>query len=726
MDADDIVTLTPAVDPDTGQVVCRTAGLALHVGTGIGLSGFPNVPGEREPGRALRVVNGDMVPIGVKSANPDPAITLTYDRFAAAGSWDWARAEAVQDAGSALQIVNGELVPVVAKSTDSGQSVTLTDDRFASVSHMPPGPAVVDPATGTDWAITDVALRVLDRELAAPVPERGAALIGAVGSRLVTAVLVDPRPGESASYWHSDALRERVAHWLDDHPEHRYVGTAHSHPGGHAEPSGPDREAFTNMLLANPGICDALFPIVVGWLPPSLLGEQAFSDHLVELQHGTLAGFSAHLHAGALVLRRASMRVVPVSAHCDHVAAALTEVLGTPIAVRWGVTMEFGGTSWLTATFTMDGRAVAGAAFSSAYPLIPPMIWRSDSSAPVFPGWSADSGAADLTDALRALCLPDGPRRTSGAAVRIREGIGQRLVVHLPRRIEHRVVVVGAGSVGSNAAEMLVRSGVRRLTVVDFDTVEAANLSRTVYTGEDLGTPKTTALRRRLTSIAPDLDLTMIPAPLQQLTGEQLDRADLVFLASDDMAGEGWLNQELYSRSVPFVSVKLFAGADGAELAFVDPARNTACLRCMTGASGRSALGVVDYGTGRVEGSPALGPDIVSAAARGVRVALALTQSEGPLREWLEHLADARLTYFLSSNVAGWKYTEFARPGSQPFDGVWLSAPGSPDCEICGAERVPAHEPALVGEFTIDPPSGAADPTSAWGLFRLQAASWEA
>ena len=60
---------------------------------------------------------------------------------------------------------------------------------------------------------------------------------------------------------------------------------------------------------------------------------------------------------------------------------------------------------------------------------------------------------AILDSAVRTAKLP-----AMSAAV-IRDGIGQRLGVHLPQRIEHRVLVVGAGSVGSHAAEMLVRSG---------------------------------------------------------------------------------------------------------------------------------------------------------------------------------------------------------------------------------------------------------------------------
>lgn len=706
MNINEVITLEPVVDVGTGQVVYQAAPGEAAVSR---IDWSPAVT-DQDARFAPQVVGGELVVEGAEPAQPGHAVTLTDDRFAVAAPMDWASAERAQEAGFALQIVNGELVPVGGKPVASGQAVTLTDDRFAA--RRRPGRAarehwgVVESGAGTPWAITDVALEVLDRELAVPVPERGAALIAGAGSRLIIGAVVDPRPGEAVSYWHSDQLRADLAAYLAANPGHRYVGTVHSHPGGYAEPSGPDVQAFTNMLAANPEIREAIFPIVVGQERSSLSAVLRLGgDHLVDLAHGTLAGYSAHPQADGLTVRPASMHVVPAAAHCEQATSALSGSMGMPVEVQWGPSLTISGTCWITAYFAIDGHVVAGAALSPSYPLTPPMLWRADSPAPTFPSWPAAATGADLAQALGDLCVPAGQHSVHTAAL-IRDGIGQRLEVHLPQRIEHRVLVVGAGSVGSNAAEMLVRSGVRRLTVVDFDTVEPANLSRTVYTGDDLGRPKTDALRDRLSAIAPDLELTMTDTPLQELTGEQLDEADLVFLASDDLAGEGWLNHQLYSRAVPFVSVKLFAGAEGAELAYVDPARGTACLRCMMGSLGAAERGEVDYGTGRIHGSPALGPDILAATARGVKVALALTQSEGPLQDWLDNLASRRLTYFLSSNVAGWKYTEFAHPGSLPFDGIWLAAPGSPDCEICGAQRVPAPDSAMIPAFSAEPPPG--------------------
>lgn len=72
-----------------------------------------------------------------------------------------------------------------------------------------------------------------------------------------------------------------------------------------------------------------------------------------------------------------------------------------------------------------------------------------------------------------------------------------------------RVTLIGCGGLGSNAAVMLVRSGVRRLTLIDFDMVEAHNLNRQHFFLDQIATPKTTALAETLLRISPDVDVTL-------------------------------------------------------------------------------------------------------------------------------------------------------------------------------------------------------------------------
>ena len=70
------------------------------------------------------------------------------------------------------------------------------------------------------------------------------------------------------------------------------------------------------------------------------------------------------------------------------------------------------------------------------------------------------------------------------------------------------VVVIGLGGVGSHAAHLLFRSGVRRLRLVDFDQVTLSSLNRhATATRQDVGTPKAVALRAALLAVDPEADI---------------------------------------------------------------------------------------------------------------------------------------------------------------------------------------------------------------------------
>jgi len=85
------------------------------------------------------------------------------------------------------------------------------------------------------------------------------------------------------------------------------------------------------------------------------------------------------------------------------------------------------------------------------------------------------------------------------------------------------VAVVGCGGLGSNVAAMLLRSGVRTLTLIDFDLVEESNLNRQLFFRDQIGQPKTEALAETLLRIDPEARLTL---HTRRVTAD--DIADLV------------------------------------------------------------------------------------------------------------------------------------------------------------------------------------------------------
>ena len=72
-----------------------------------------------------------------------------------------------------------------------------------------------------------------------------------------------------------------------------------------------------------------------------------------------------------------------------------------------------------------------------------------------------------------------------------------------------KVLVFGAGGVGSWAAEALVRSGVGKIGIVDSDVICSSNVNRQVEaTTLNLGLPKADTLKKRLLEINPDCEIT--------------------------------------------------------------------------------------------------------------------------------------------------------------------------------------------------------------------------
>jgi tRNA threonylcarbamoyladenosine dehydratase len=100
------------------------------------------------------------------------------------------------------------------------------------------------------------------------------------------------------------------------------------------------------------------------------------------------------------------------------------------------------------------------------------------------------------------------------------------------------IAVIGLGGVGSWAAEALGRSGVGRLTLVDYDHVVQSNLNRQVQAGlNTLGKAKTQALAERLAQIAPATEVACIDAFLTPENAREIRYcgADFFIDACDDL-----------------------------------------------------------------------------------------------------------------------------------------------------------------------------------------------
>lgn len=129
------------------------------------------------------------------------------------------------------------------------------------------------------------------------------------------------------------------------------------------------------------------------------------------------------------------------------------------------------------------------------------------------------------------------------------------------------VAIIGSGGTGSAVAEQLVRLGVRKLFLVDADTLSESNMTR-VYgsTPDDVGGPKAEILSAHLKRIAPDLECTPIKGMVTfERVARKLRSADVIFGCTDDNAGRLVLSRlsTYYLIPVIDVGVLLSSSADG-------------------------------------------------------------------------------------------------------------------------------------------------------------------
>ncbi|MCA0428523.1 MAG: tRNA threonylcarbamoyladenosine dehydratase [Bacteroidetes bacterium] len=140
----------------------------------------------------------------------------------------------------------------------------------------------------------------------------------------------------------------------------------------------------------------------------------------------------------------------------------------------------------------------------------------------------------------------------------------------LQRLVNANVLVVGLGGVGGIAAEMIARSGVGKMTIVDADTVDPTNRNRQIPALKSTEHKiKAQVLAERLLDINPELQLTVIPEYFKdELTHNVLDKGNFSYALDciDTLSPKVFFIKACIERNIPIVS-SMGAGSK------VDPTR---------------------------------------------------------------------------------------------------------------------------------------------------------
>lgn len=145
-----------------------------------------------------------------------------------------------------------------------------------------------------------------------------------------------------------------------------------------------------------------------------------------------------------------------------------------------------------------------------------------------------------------------------------------------------RVLIVGAGGLGSPAAMYLAAGGVGQITIYDDDEVDLSNLQRQIaHHTDDVGMDKVISTRNTLNQLNPSVQVIAIK---QRLTGEHLDEevknADVVLDCSDNFATRFAINKACVSFRKPLVSGAAIR-FEGQVSVFTPGLNDSPCYNCL-------------------------------------------------------------------------------------------------------------------------------------------------
>jgi adenylyltransferase/sulfurtransferase len=150
-----------------------------------------------------------------------------------------------------------------------------------------------------------------------------------------------------------------------------------------------------------------------------------------------------------------------------------------------------------------------------------------------------------------------------------------------------KVLIIGAGGLGSPAAMYLAAAGIGTMVIYDDDVVELSNLQRQIaHHTPDIGMDKVISTRETLNKLNPDVQVKAIK---QRLAGEQLDieviNADVVLDCSDNFLTRFAINKACVRHQTALVSGAAIR-FEGQVSVFTPGKDNSPCYNCLYSSDG--------------------------------------------------------------------------------------------------------------------------------------------
>lgn len=532
--------------------------------------------------------------------------------------------------------------------------------------------------------LTDALVEELVARLCSRAPERGGALIGFGADPLVHLFIEDDAAVYTAASYDISAEISQALAVVAERRAGQLAGTVHSHPRGVADPSTTDFATMTQALRINPHLDRLAIAIITEGAPRptdvAITPTHRMSMHVVQ-----------RAADGTIEPARATIEIVNLNsvlpAGCQPRTGVETLTL-LRTAPNLDQVVELDDDDALLMPLSAREAILVPANLPQGTPML---AVRTDDGLTLSPLPGAET---DLNDeALES--ADDAPRVDSDHDTPL-----DRVLELTGPLNDRKVVVVGAGSVGSRIVEDLVRSGVEHLTILDPDTVSRANLSRTVYTAADVGRSKVECLAERVRAINPSAAVTGVAGEIAQADLETLlEGADLLVMATDDMPQQTMLAATAYSIGVMHLSCAMYRKGAAGEVGIFVPQTKTPCWACTIGSNTVSTQARPDtnYGLqGRLVAESALGASIGVVVSVSSQIAIGLLAGPGsPAGQPVKTLLESGRTLGLISTTPDWDFFPklFGHMAHQHSpQSVWPAVNGDPHCPICGTSRPTLEE----------------------------------
>ena len=144
------------------------------------------------------------------------------------------------------------------------------------------------------------------------------------------------------------------------------------------------------------------------------------------------------------------------------------------------------------------------------------------------------------------------------------------------------ILIIGVGGLGSATSLYLTVSGIRKLTLVDFDSVDESNLSRQIlFQEKDIGMNKSIVAKEKLIAFNEDILIDAIQKRLDEDELRELIKdSDLIIDATDNLESRLMINQITYEQRKP-LCIGAAIRYEGQLITILNKDKDESCLNCL-------------------------------------------------------------------------------------------------------------------------------------------------